>query len=79
MNHLQQPQFAQVFSEVRGPLDAQVHQALEGRQGLEEVLGDAGAVPEFQVGQVGQPRQVIHVGGLDVVETEQGLQARKWN
>ena len=58
---------------MRGPLDAQVHQALEGRQGVEEVLGDAGAVPEFQVGQVGQLCQVIHVGGLDVLEAEQGL------
>lgn len=61
---------------MRSSLDAQVHQALEARQGLEEVLGDAGAVPQFQVGQVGQLCQVIHVGGLDVLETEQGLQGK---
>ena len=69
-HYLQQPQLAEVSTEVRCPLDAQAHQSLEGGQGLEESPGDVGAVPELEVGQVGELREVINVGGSNVLETE---------
>ena len=33
----------------------------------------AAAVPQLQVGEVGQLGEVVHVGGLHVLEAEQGL------